>query len=109
MFKRLQKPRLFLHDLLQDLCSLNDDFLRETSKLANIIRIGDNEFERLNNKVKKNIINYDAILTFLPSKKAKKLKFLTKKDKHELVKTLEEIQEQQIKLFESLKKILEIL
>lgn len=107
MFKRLQKPRLFLHDLLQDICALNDDFLAVTEKLANIIKIGDNEFESLNKKVKNSTIKYDPILTFLPSQNAKKVKFLTAKDKRELIKTLEEIQDQQFELFESMKKILE--
>lgn len=107
MLKRIQKPFLFLHDLLQDISSLNDDFSCLTSDLAEIIRISDTEFERLYKLSKKNKIKYEPILTYLPSEQSKKLKFLLLEDKNELVKVLDTMQNLHLNLFKNLSIVLQ--
>lgn len=107
MFKRIQKPQLFLNDILNDIVSFNDDFAFDLNKLAALIRLGDEIFEKLYKKAKSHKIRYEPNLSFLPSGESKKYKFLSKEDKEELLAFVDNLCIGLDEIYKSLKEKLE--
>lgn len=102
MFKRMQKPSLFLKDLLSEIVVLNDDFVAELDRLSRLLSLSDKTFSRLNKYVKESKIDYEPIMTLLPSRLAREKKFIPLLLKKELICIIKIIQREQCGIFNSL-------
>jgi len=102
MFKRLEKPNLFLKDLLNDIAPLNDDFVVYLDDLSIILSDSDKIFEKLYKFVKESKIEYEPIITLLPSAAARSRKFLTRKMKEDLIEAVEILMKKQESLLSAM-------
>jgi amino acid adenylation domain-containing protein len=91
MLKRLSRPQLFLHDLLSDIVALDDDFALILNKVAYIINLHDELFDRLYNKIKDNKPRYEPNLSFLPPLELRQQEFLSTRDKEDMLELTERL------------------
>jgi len=101
--KRLQGSYLFLHDLLFDINFNDKNFNPELNGVLRIIEEWDSIYSKLLSVASRNRINYMSKISILPSFDLHEHKFLSKKDKQELIEVLNKVALSQDKIFDSLR------